>query len=110
MTEGTELRDDPRDAVFEAAVRLLDERQQEGFTDVTEWVTGTEIAGVTGIGKRVVLEALTSLGADKLHVRAVEGLAEVEVLGVVHQEQSDALEQFDSDDEPAGAPTTSPSD
>lgn len=71
------------EVVFEATRALLDERVGEA-SEVTAWVTSTEITERTGLDRDVVLEALEGLAADRLHVTPVPGLDDVEVLGLRH--------------------------
>jgi hypothetical protein len=79
-----------RDAVFREAVVLLEERADEGFTDVTSWVTGSEIAEATSIEKEAVLAALRSLGAGRLHIGTNDVGDDIEVIGVDHDRGGDA--------------------
>ncbi|MDX6298720.1 MAG: hypothetical protein QOI51_2577 [Nocardioidaceae bacterium] len=69
------------DVVFEAAQRLLAERSMEE-SEVTAWVTGSEIAHDTGIDKAAVLDALRSLGDGRLHIKSAAADKDIEVLGV----------------------------
>lgn len=65
--------------VLDAAKRILAERAQEA-TPVQAWVTGSEIAHLTGIDKHVVHRSLESLGHHELHIANVGN--DIEVHGV----------------------------
>ena len=79
--EDSRSDDRNEEVVFEAAQRLLRERSMEE-SEVTAWVTGSEIAHDTGIDKAVVLRALRSLGDGRLHIKSAAADQDVEVLGV----------------------------
>jgi hypothetical protein len=67
--------------VLEVVQSLLGERAREK-SEVTAWVTSTEIAEATGLDRDVVVDALEGLSAQYLHVAPVTGTDEVEVLGL----------------------------